>query len=175
MMQAVLPYTARQFGRGIIMPNLREPVTTAAEAEKYRLQITEALLEENLSNFTPLMTAYLTDLTEANDIERGFNEGIFAAAKMYPANSTTNSARGVSDIRRLGKVLRKMEDVGMLLLIHGEVTIRVKKDTDQYIGHGADTDIIVASAKAYMNALNRLIALEDISDIKPIKTATKKQ
>ena len=57
----------------------------------------------------------------------------------------------------------------------GEVTIRVKKDTDQYIGHGADTDIIVASAKAYMNALNRLIALEDISDIKPIKTATKKQ
>lgn len=122
MMQAVLPYTARQFGRGIIMPNLKEPVTTAAEAEKYRYQITEVLLEENIFSFTPLMTAYLTDLTEANDIESGFQEGIFAAAKIYPANSTTNSARGVSDIKRLGTVLRKMEDIGMPLLIHGEVT-----------------------------------------------------
>lgn len=119
MLEAVAPYTAKQFARAIVMPNLKPPVTTVAAARAYRERILKAV-EPSLS-FTPLMTAYLTDDIEAGEVERGFREGVFTAAKLYPANATTNSAAGVTDVRRLDGVLERMERVGMPLLVHGEV------------------------------------------------------
>jgi dihydroorotase len=120
MLKAVLPYTARQFARAIVMPNLSPPVITASDAAAYRDRIMAALPEG--MTFTPLMTAYLTNGTDAEDIGRGFAEGIFTAAKLYPAHATTNSAHGVSDIAAIYPVLEKMQAIGMPLLIHGEVT-----------------------------------------------------
>ncbi|RJF84984.1 dihydroorotase [Azospirillum cavernae] len=120
MLKAVLPFTARQFGRAIVMPNLKPPATHAADAAAYRDRI-RAALPDGVA-FTPLMTAYLTDGTDAEDLARGFEEGVFAAAKLYPANATTNSAHGVTSIDRITPVLERMADIGMPLLIHGEVT-----------------------------------------------------
>ncbi|HEY9079598.1 dihydroorotase [Magnetovibrio sp.] len=120
MMKAVLPYTAKQFGRAIVMPNLVPPVTAAADAQAYRERIRAALPEG--STFEPLMTAYLTDNTDADDLAAGFKDGVFAAAKLYPAGATTNSDSGVTDIRNLDAVLERMEEIGMPLLVHGEVT-----------------------------------------------------
>jgi dihydroorotase len=120
MLKAVLPFTARQFGRAIVMPNLKPPATYAADAAAYRDRIRSALPDGVA--FTPLMTAYLTDGTDAEDLARGFEEGVFAAAKLYPANATTNSAHGVTSIDRITPVLERMADIGMPLLIHGEVT-----------------------------------------------------
>jgi dihydroorotase len=120
MLRAVLPYTARQFGRAIVMPNLRPPVTGIERARAYRDEILAAL-PEGLS-FTPLMTCYLTDATDADEIVRGFREGVFAAAKLYPAHATTNSDHGVTDLAKLRPVLERMQEAGMPLLIHGEVT-----------------------------------------------------
>ena len=120
MMKAVLPFTARVFGRAIIMPNLVPPVTGVSAAEAYRRRILKALPKR--ANFTPLMTAYLTDATAPDEIERGFKGGVWLAAKLYPANATTNSARGVTDITRIDKVLERMARIGMPLLVHGEVT-----------------------------------------------------
>lgn len=120
MLKAVLPFTARQFGRAIIMPNLKPPVTRAADAVAYRDRILAAL-PDGLS-FTPLMTAYLTDGTDADDLAQGFRDGVFTAAKLYPANATTNSAHGVTDLGRIAGVLERMAEIGMPLLIHGEVT-----------------------------------------------------
>lgn len=123
MLEAVLPFTARQFGRAIVMPNLAEPVTTAALAADYRRRILQALPDERAcENFVPLMTCYLTDETSASDIEQGYVDGVFAAAKLYPANATTNSAHGVTDITRLEAVFAKMQEIGMPVLLHGEVT-----------------------------------------------------
>ena len=116
----VLPYTARQFARAIVMPNLSPPITTAAQAAAYRQRIVEALPQG--SDFTPLMTCYLTDATSADEIERGHGEGAFIAAKLYPAHATTGSAHGVTDIAHIRKVLERMERIGMPLLVHGEVT-----------------------------------------------------
>ncbi len=120
MLDAVLPFTARQFARAIVMPNLVPPVTTVAAALAYRARIMAALPEN--ADFSPLMTCYLTDDADAGEIERSFDEKVFMAAKLYPANATTNSASGVTDIGKLGKVLARMERIGMPLLIHGEVT-----------------------------------------------------
>ncbi len=120
MLKAVLPFTARQFGRAIVMPNLKPPATHAADAAAYRDRI-RAALPDGVA-FTPLMTAYLTDGTDAEDLARGFEEGVFAATKLYPANATTNSAHGVTSIDRVTPVLERMADIGMPLLIHGEVT-----------------------------------------------------
>ena len=120
MMEAVLPWTARQFGRAIVMPNLDPPVTDVAAAEAYRDRILAALPPG--ADFTPLMTCYLTDSTDPADLSAGFERGVFAAAKLYPANATTNSALGVTDVKRLRPVLEAMERIGMPLLIHGEVT-----------------------------------------------------
>lgn len=120
MLKAVLPFTARQFGRAIIMPNLKPPVTRTADAVAYRERILAALPEGH--SFTPLMTAYLTDGTDADDLAEGFEDGVFAAAKLYPANATTNSAHGVTDLGKIAPVLERMAEVGMPLLIHGEVT-----------------------------------------------------
>jgi dihydroorotase len=120
MLRAVLPYTARQFARAIVMPNLSPPVTDTAAAEAYRQRILAGLPEG--ADFTPLMTCYLTDFTDPDDLARGFAEGVFTAAKLYPANATTNSAHGVTDIARIRDVLERMAGIGMVLCVHGEVT-----------------------------------------------------
>ena len=120
MLRAVAPYTARQFARAIVMPNLVPPVTTVAAAEAYRARILAALPEG--SDFTPLMTCYLTDFADAGEIARGFETGAWAAAKLYPANATTNAAQGVTDIASLAPALEAMQRIGMPLLVHGEVT-----------------------------------------------------
>ncbi|MBH0113839.1 dihydroorotase [Novosphingobium sp. YJ-S2-02] len=122
MLEAVLGYTARQFARAIVMPNLTPPVTTVSAAQAYRERIIAALPAG--ADFTPLMTCYLTDDADPAEIERGFAEGVFTACKIYPANATTNSAHGVTDIRKLTGVLETMQRIGMPLLIHGEVTDR---------------------------------------------------
>ncbi len=120
MLEAVLSSTARVFSRAVVMPNLRPPITTIEAALGYRRRI-KALLPEGIG-FTPLMTAYLTDDFDPDELERGFVEGVFVAAKLYPANATTNSAAGVSDLSKISAVLTRMEAIDMPLLIHGEVT-----------------------------------------------------
>ena len=120
MLRAVVNYTARQFARAIVMPNLSPPITTVAAAEAYRSRIVAAVSPG--INFTPLMTCYLTDGADKSEITRGFAQGVFTACKLYPAHATTNSSHGVTDIARIYPVLEAMQDVGMPLLIHGEVT-----------------------------------------------------
>jgi dihydroorotase len=102
------------------MPNLVPPVTTVAAAEAYRDRILAALHEGR--RFTPLMTAYLTDEIEPDEIETGYERGVFTACKLYPAGATTNSAAGVTDVRKIRPVLERMQTIGMPLLLHGEVT-----------------------------------------------------
>lgn len=120
MLKAVVGYTARQFRRAIVMPNLKPPVTTPAMAQAYRARILDALPPG--SDFDPLITCYLTNDTDPDVIAQGFESGAFAAAKLYPANATTNSAFGVTDIEHIFPVLARMEDIGMPFLVHGEVT-----------------------------------------------------
>lgn len=138
MLAAVAPYTARQFARAIVMPNLAPPVTTAAAADAYRTRILAATRGHD---FTPLMTAYLTDTTDPSDLAQGFEAGIFTAAKLYPAHATTNSAHGVTDIRTIHIVLETMQRIGMPLLIHGEVT---SPDIDIFDREAAFIDRIFA-------------------------------
>ena len=118
-MAAVLPATAAQFARAIVMPNLKPPVTTAAAAAAYRERI-EAALPEG-ANFTPLMTLYLTDNLPPDEIRRAKEAGV-VAVKLYPAGATTNSDAGVTDIRKTYATLEAMQRRGLLLLVHGEVT-----------------------------------------------------
>jgi dihydroorotase len=118
MLRLVAPFTARQFARAIVMPNLVPPVTRAAAAEAYRERIVEATGPE----FTPLMTCYLTDESDPDEIASGFDGRVWVAAKLYPANATTNSAFGVTDIRNIYPALERMQRIGMVLCIHGEVT-----------------------------------------------------
>lgn len=120
ILKQVVVHTAKAFRRAIVMPNLRPPVTTPSAARAYRERILAAC-PTGLS-FTPLMTAYLTDDIAASELETGFQEGVFTAAKLYPANATTNSAAGVTDLLRIDPVLATMARIGMPLLIHGEVT-----------------------------------------------------
>ena len=120
MLAAVVPHTARAFARAIVMPNLTPPVTTAALAAAYRDRIRAAVPAG--VDFTPLRACYLTDHTDAADLVSGFRAGIFAAAKLYPAHATTNSAHGVSSVDRISGVLEAMAAAGMPLLVHGEVT-----------------------------------------------------
>jgi dihydroorotase len=122
MLAAVVDYTARQFARAVVMPNLVPPITTVAAAKAYRDRILAALAPGRV--FTPLMTCYLTDTTDAGEVGRGFAEGVFTACKLYPAHATTNSNHGVTDIRKIYSVLEVMQRVGMPLLLHGEVTDR---------------------------------------------------
>ncbi|GAA6121008.1 dihydroorotase [Acidovorax sp. FG27] len=118
-LRTVVPHTAAQFGRAIIMPNLRPPVTTAAQAAAYRGRILAAVPEGVA--FEPLMTLYLTDNLPADEIARAREAGV-VAAKLYPAGATTNSDAGVTDIRKTYATLEAMQKAGMLLLVHGEVT-----------------------------------------------------
>ncbi len=120
MLQSVAGATARQFARAIVMPNLTPPVTTADAARAYRERIMAVVPAD--ANFTPLMTAYLTDDTDPVDLIGGFRDGVFTAAKLYPANATTNSAHGVTDIGKLRPVFEAMAEAGMVLCVHGEVT-----------------------------------------------------
>jgi dihydroorotase len=120
MLKAVARWTARCFARAIVMPNLDPPVTRIAAAEAYRGRILAALPAG--ARFTPLMTAYLTDDADPAELAKGFARGVFAAAKLYPAHATTNSARGVTDIASIRPALAAMERTRMPLLIHGEVT-----------------------------------------------------
>jgi dihydroorotase len=118
-LQAVLPYTARQFARAIVMPNLRPPVTTAAMAADYRRRILAVLPAG--SSFTPLMTLYLTDNLPPDEMARARAAGV-VAVKLYPAGATTNSDAGVTDLRKTYPTLEAMQRQGLLLLVHGEVT-----------------------------------------------------
>jgi len=122
MLKAVLPYTAKVFGRAILMPNLTPPVRTRKDGIAYRERVMAALPKDSpeRSRFQPLMTCYLTDDSDPDDIERGFRDGVFTAVKLYPANATTNSAAGVTDYRKITRVLERMEKIGMPLLMHGE-------------------------------------------------------
>jgi dihydroorotase len=120
MLSAAVHYTARQFARAIVMPNLSPPVTTFLAAEAYRARILATL--PTSVRFTPLMTIYLTDHSDPNDIAAGFENGVVTACKLYPAHATTNSAHGVTNIRAIYPVLERMERIGMPLLVHGEVT-----------------------------------------------------
>ena len=116
----VLPHSARQFARAIIMPNLRPPVTTVAAAAEYRQRILGALPEG--ARFEPLMTLYLTDNTPVDEIRRAAGSGFVKAVKLYPAGATTNSDAGVTDLLKCDAVLAEMEKLGLPLLVHGEVT-----------------------------------------------------
>lgn len=124
MLAAVVNYTARQFSRAIVMPNLSPPITTiaSASARAYRDRIRAAV--EPGTVFEPLMTCYLTDTIETREVEQGFSEGVITACKLYPAHATTNSDHGVMDVRRIYSTLETMQRIGMPLLVHGEVTDR---------------------------------------------------
>ncbi len=118
-LNTVVPHTAAEFGRAIIMPNLKPPVTTAAQALAYKQRILAAVPQG--VSFEPLMTLYLTDNLPADEIARAKDAGV-VAAKLYPAGATTNSDAGVTDLRKTYKTLEAMQQAGMLLLVHGEVT-----------------------------------------------------
>ena len=120
MLSYVVNYTARQFARAIVMPNLTPPVSTVEAGIAYRQRILAAV--DPSLNFTPLMVCYLTDTIDPKEVERGFTEGVFAACKLYPANATTNSSAGVTDVKNIYPVLEVMSRIGMPFLVHGEVT-----------------------------------------------------
>ncbi len=119
LMASVVAATARQFARAIVMPNLKPPVTTVEMARAYRERILAALAKQP---FVPLMTLYLTDNTAPAEIERARDSGFVKAVKYYPAGATTNSAFGVTDLRKCDAVLEAMQGAGLPLLVHGEVT-----------------------------------------------------
>jgi dihydroorotase len=120
VLKTVLRHTTGQFARAIVMPNLKTPVTTVPQARAYRERIVAAL-DPDVS-FTALMTAYLCDDTPADELRRGFEEGVFTAVKLYPAGATTHSEFGVTSINRITQVLETLQEIGMPLLIHGEST-----------------------------------------------------
>ncbi len=117
---SVLPHSARQFGRAIVMPNLNPPVTTTADAQAYRSRILAALPAG--MSFDPLMTLYLTDNTAPDEIRRAHDSGVVYAVKLYPAGATTNSDAGVTDLKNCYKTLEAMQEEGMPFVVHGEVT-----------------------------------------------------
>jgi dihydroorotase len=120
MLASVVPFTARQFARAIVMPNLSPPITTAAAGAAYRDRILAAVPAG--VDFTPLITAYLTDASNPAELAAGYADGVFTAAKLYPAHATTGSAHGVTDVAHIRAVIERMQAIGMPLLIHGEVT-----------------------------------------------------
>jgi dihydroorotase len=151
LMKSVLPDTARQFARAIVMPNLRPPVTTTEQALQYRERILAAL--PTGVKFEPLMTLYLTDNTSAEEIRKAKQSGIVHAVKLYPAGATTNSDAGVTDLRKTYAALEAMQDCGMPLLVHGEVT-------------SADIDIFDREAVFIERVLEPL--LNDLPDLRVV-------
>lgn len=118
MLKRVAPHTSRQFARAIVMPNLVPPITSCDAARSYR----ERIIDASKPGFTPLMTCYLTDSISPDEVARGHSEGVWIAAKLYPAGATTNSQSGVTDLRNIYPVLERMQQIGMVLCVHGEVT-----------------------------------------------------
>ena len=118
MLKTVAPYTARQFARAIVMPNLVPPVTSVEGAAAYR----DRIMAATGPGFTPLMTCYMTDNVVPDELARGHAEGVWVAAKLYPAGATTNSDSGVTDIRNVYPALERMQQIGMVFCVHGEVT-----------------------------------------------------
>ena len=151
MLEGVAEYTARQFARAIVMPNLTPPVTTVEAARAYRERILAAVPEG--MSFEPLMTCYLTDNLDPGEVRRGFAEGVFTAAKLYPAGATTNSDSGVTDVANIRGVLEVMAEIGMVLCVHGEVT-------------HADIDIFDREAVFIEQVLRPLIT--DLPDLKVV-------
>jgi dihydroorotase len=148
--------TARQFARAIVMPNLSPPITTAAAGAAYRQRILAALPRGRA--FTPLMTAYLTDEIDPDEVAGGFEAGVFTACKLYPAGATTNSAAGVTDIRKISRVLERMEKIGMPLLVHGEV---VSPDIDIFDREAIFLEEVLAPVLTSFPALK--VVLEHIT------------
>ena len=120
VLKNIIKFSSEFYGRAIVMPNTKIPITSIKEAISYKKTILEALPEG--SKFEPLMTIYLTDKTLKDELKKGFHDNVFFAAKLYPANSTTNSINGVKNIENLYPIFEVMEEIGMPLLIHGEVT-----------------------------------------------------
>lgn len=120
MLRRVVPFSSAHFARAIIMPNLATPITRVDAARKYRDRILAAVPQG--SDFTPLMTCYLTESLSTDTLEQGYQEGVFTAAKLYPANATTNSSFGVNHWHNITPLLETMQRLGMPLLVHGEVT-----------------------------------------------------
>lgn len=149
-------YTARQFARAIVMPNLTPPITTVAQAAAYRDRILAALPEGR--RFTPLMTAYLTDTIDPDEIARGHAQGVFTACKLYPAGATTNSDAGVTDVRNIWPVLQRLEEIGMPLLVHGEV---VSPDVDVFDREAVFIDEVLTPVLRAFPALK--VVLEHIT------------
>ncbi len=156
MLRSVLPETARHFGRAIIMPNLIPPVVTAADASRYRARIMAALPKD--SGFQPLMTLYLTDETEAQDVAAAYENGLITAVKLYPAGATTNSASGVTNIKTVMPVLERMAAMGCPLCIHGEVTAT---DVDIFDREAVFIDTVLAPLRLVLPELK--IILEHIT------------
>lgn len=138
VLREVVPFTARQFGRAIVMPNLTPPVVTSAMAAAYRDRILAAVPAG--ASFTPLMTCYLTDATDPKDLVAGHRDGVVTAAKLYPAHATTNSAFGVTAIEKIDAVLAAMAESGMPLLVHGEL---VRDDIDVFDREKAFIDAVL--------------------------------
>ena len=139
-LSAVLPFTAAHYGRAIVMPNLTPPVTTTAEAIAYRERILAALPAH--TDFIPLMTCYLTDNTDPDEVETGFKQGVFTAVKLYPARATTNSEFGVTSWDKIRGVLARMEKIGMPLLVHGE---EADPEIDIFDREGAFIDRVLSN------------------------------
>ena len=155
-MQSVVPQTARQFGRAIIMPNLKPPVTSTAEALAYRDRIRSAIPTD--SGFEPLMTLYLTHHTDAAEIQRAHFSGFIHAVKLYPAGATTHSDAGVTDIANTFAALEAMQEIGMPLLVHGEVT---DPDIDVFDREAVFIDRVLAPLTQRLPALK--IVLEHVT------------
>jgi len=156
MLELVADATARQFARAIVMPNLTPPITTVAAGDAYRDRIMAALPPGRA--FTPLMTAYLTDDIDPDEIARGFETGVFTACKLYPQNATTNSAHGVSDVKKIYPVLQRMAEIGMPLLVHGEV---VSADIDIFDREAVFLETVLAPVLEAMPDLR--VVLEHIT------------
>ncbi|MFZ9313717.1 MAG: dihydroorotase [Burkholderiaceae bacterium] len=163
-MASVLPATARHFGRALVMPNLKPPVTTVAQALAYRARILAAAQNysahsrEDLSGFSPLMTLYLTDTTAPDEIDRAVETGLIPAVKLYPAGATTNSDSGVTDLARCDRVLERMQARGMVFCLHGEVT---HSDVDVFDREARFIDEVLIPLRARYPALK--IVLEHIT------------
>ena len=120
VLKNIINFTSELFGRAIVMPNTKNPITSIKKCISYKKTISESLSEN--SKFKPLMTIYLTDETIKDELIEGFKNKVFFAAKLYPANATTNSKHGVKKLENLYEIFEAMQELGMPLLIHGEVT-----------------------------------------------------
>ena len=160
MLKSVVPFTARQFARAIVMPNLVPPITTVDAANAYRDRIAAAAG----AGFTPLMTCYLTDQTSPDEVARGYEMRAWIAAKLYPAGATTNSASGVTNIRNIYPVLKRMQAIGMVLCVHGEV---MDPDVDVFDREAVFIERILEPLTRDFPALK--IVLEHITTIQAVE------